>query len=72
MDGNQWTAIQWTKINWLIGAIGLQPWYVTAQASGQPASPPPQVRCSPSAPKCSAPGAMMRTYGLMLKAPSCM
>ena len=43
IDGNQWTDIQWTKVNWLTGAIGLQPWYIGAQTATVVPSPPPKV-----------------------------
>ncbi|BDA41281.1 probable endoglucanase E1 [Coccomyxa sp. Obi] len=36
---NDWLTIIWSKVNWLIGAINLTPWYLTY--NGNPTPPPP-------------------------------
>lgn len=43
MDSNVWTDVQWTKIQWMIDAMGLQPWYLVASNSvpANTVSPPP-------------------------------
>lgn len=38
--------IIWSKINWLIGAINLTPWYLTYNGGG-PSPPSPVVSCTP-------------------------
>ncbi len=43
--GNDWNTIQWEKINYLNGQVGLLPWYVNPAFTGpQPPSPPPPPR----------------------------
>ena len=39
--GNDWNTIQWEKINYLAGQVGLLPWYSNPAFTGpQPPSPP--------------------------------
>ncbi|KAK9787370.1 hypothetical protein WJX73_004527 [Symbiochloris irregularis] len=51
VDNPTWTTIQFEKINWMIGASGLSPWYLGSTASS---SSPPSIT-APPAPASSGP-----------------
>ena len=53
MDLDTWTDVQWTKVNWMQGAMGLTPWYQTATGAAQASPPPPVVR------PCTAQGTLL-------------